>query len=230
MTLHRWVSYSLNRSQIRVDFRYLLNFSACQFVTAIILRTISMTGNLDEFNFMLANNNQQQTPQILIFNRFTVAGLPSPLLPVIDPALLESIHNIRRIRMNSYMTPFFQCSESADHRKHFHTVVCGVRHASAQFLFMNAESKHSRPSPGPRIAGTRAVRIDINRLEWFRFRHAYLVTSSSVSRAITISSLVGMTRTFTLLSAAEISASLPRTAFFSSSILAPRYSKFSMTK
>lgn len=51
---------------------------------------------------------------------------------------------------------------------------------------------------------------------------SYFVTRASVSRAIISSSFVGMTYTFTVLSAAEMSVSLPRTWFFSWSTWTPR--------
>ena len=49
--------------------------------------------------------------------------------------------------------------------------------------------------------------------------------SSAVSCAIISSSLVGMTQTVTLESAAEMIASSPRVLFFSGSSLMPRYSR-----
>ena len=54
------------------------------------------------------------------------------------------------------------------------------------------------------------------------YYYFYLPTMSRVSRAMTSSSLVGMTKTLTLLSGVEIMISSPRLEFASSSISTPR--------
>ena len=76
--------------------------------------------------------------------------------------------------------------------------------------------KERPPGEGARPARTKSGRVCAR----FSARLSYF-TRAAVSMAIMSSSLVGMSRTFTLESAAEITASSPRTLLAASSIFTP---------
>ena len=75
----------------------------------------------------------------------------------------------------------------------------------------------------------KGIKCPFRAVRFYRFFSAYFCVSSNVSWAIISSSSVGMTSSLSLLSSVEISTSLPRRAFGSSSIAVPRKPSFSAT-
>lgn len=123
-----------------------------------------------EMDFMAPIHQKELLPQVRILYL-----LPTFLLPVHKPALVNRVRNIFRvgIDLNNSVFPL-DGLKSHYHGQKLHTVVCGTGEPGAHLLLMLPTTKDHSVTARPGIAARSAIGEKVN--SWFYYTHNYKYT------------------------------------------------------
>src|SRR5437868_11721752 len=110
---------------------------------------------------MLRRELVQPAPEILVFYRLLVSGLPALAFPGMDP-LGDALLHVLRIGVDPDLARPLQRLKRADHRHQLHAVVGRRRFAATALFLLVFITKNKTPSPGPGIPAARAIGEDLH--------------------------------------------------------------------
>lgn len=129
----------------------------CEFVTAFIFIVASVTFDPVPGDFVGLHSGKQSEPEILIFDRFFVRGLPSTFLPSDNPFFGNCVDQVFRVRIQFDFAGFFEEFECGDGGPEFHAIVGGHAEPCGDFFAVTAGCHHCAKAAGAGIALAAAV-------------------------------------------------------------------------
>lgn len=112
-------------------------------------------------NCVFKNQSVEGDPQLLIFYRLFVSGLPSVLFPVVDP-LGDPLPQVLRISVEIHNARFLERSKSLNRRLKLHLVVGSGGVPTGDLFILALKSQDRAPSSRSWISGARSVGVDLN--------------------------------------------------------------------
>ena len=141
----------------------LLDLARGQRVAAVVVGIVRVALDLDPLDAVDVAVFQQRLPQVLILHGFLVGLQPATLLPVVQPALAEGVHQIGAVGIDPHLAGLLQFGERLDWGQQLHAVVGGVGLIAGQFQLLVPVHQYRAPAARAGVAGARAVGIDRDR-------------------------------------------------------------------
>lgn len=113
------------------------------------------------FDGVLADEPVECDPELLIFYRLFVGGLPPVLFPVVNP-LRDPLSQVLRIGVEVNDTGLFERPQSLDGRLKLHLIVGGCRMSAGDLSLFALKSENRAPSSRSRVTGACSVGINLD--------------------------------------------------------------------
>src|SRR5512135_101153 len=113
------------------------------------------------FDLVAAGQPVQFLPQIDVLHRLALRGLPTALLPAVDP-LADALLHILGIGVHAGPHRPFEGRQRPDHGGQFHPVVGGPGFTATHLLLVPLRPQNRTPAAGTRVAAAGAVGVNLH--------------------------------------------------------------------